>query len=46
MSSIGTEKLYWIVCPRATSLVPKAAAFRDWLLAEAADDARRMPPPA
>jgi LysR family glycine cleavage system transcriptional activator len=33
---------YWIVCPKATADLPKIATFRDWLLAEAADDARRM----
>jgi LysR family glycine cleavage system transcriptional activator len=33
---------YWIVCPKATSGMPKIATFRDWLLAEAADDARRL----
>jgi LysR family glycine cleavage system transcriptional activator len=35
-------KTYWIVCPKATSMKPKIATFRDWLLAEAADDARRL----
>src|ERR1700688_2089529 len=33
---------YWIVCPNATSTKPKIVTFRDWLLAEAADDARRL----
>jgi LysR family glycine cleavage system transcriptional activator len=33
---------YWIVCPKATSSMPKITTFRDWLLAEAADDARRL----
>jgi LysR family transcriptional regulator, glycine cleavage system transcriptional activator len=33
---------YWIVCPKATSGVPKIATFRKWLLAEAAEDARRL----
>jgi LysR family transcriptional regulator, glycine cleavage system transcriptional activator len=33
---------YWIVCPRATSALPKIATFRDWLLAEAAEDQRRL----
>ncbi len=32
---------YWIVCPRATANLPKIVTFRDWLLAEAADDVRR-----
>ena len=34
---------YWIVCPKATAKLPKIATFRDWLLAEAAEDARRLP---
>ena len=33
---------YWIVCPKATAKVAKIGRFRDWLLAEAADDARRL----
>ncbi len=33
---------YWIVCPRATAKLPKIAAFSDWLLAEAAEDARHL----
>lgn len=33
---------YWIVCPRATAQLPKIVTFRDWLLAEAAEDARRL----
>jgi LysR family glycine cleavage system transcriptional activator len=40
--SLKLSKTYWIVCPRATSTKPKIATFRDWLLAEAADDARRL----
>src|SRR6478752_3755167 len=36
------SKTYWIVCPKATSMKPKIATFRDWLLAEAAEDARRL----
>jgi LysR family glycine cleavage system transcriptional activator len=35
-------KTYWIVCPKATAALPKIAMFRDWLLAEAADDSRRL----
>src|SRR5215204_37659 len=43
-------KTYWIVCPKATAALPKIAAFRDWLLVEAAADARQLkripgPPP-
>ncbi len=33
---------YWFLCPKATAKVEKIARFRDWLLAEAADDARRL----
>ena len=33
---------YWIACPKATAKVAKIGRFRDWLLAEAADDARRL----
>jgi len=33
---------YWIVCPNATAAVPKIATFREWLLAEAAEDVRRL----
>jgi LysR family glycine cleavage system transcriptional activator len=33
---------YWIVCPKATADVPKIATFRNWLLAEAAEDGRRL----
>src|SRR5919107_4083661 len=35
-------KSYWIVSPKATAAVPKIRAFRDWLLAEAADDQARL----
>ncbi len=33
---------YWIVCPKSTADLPKIATFREWLLAEAAEDARRL----
>jgi LysR family glycine cleavage system transcriptional activator len=33
---------FWIVCPKATSALPKIRLFREWLLAEAADDTRRL----
>jgi LysR family transcriptional regulator, glycine cleavage system transcriptional activator len=33
---------YWIVCPKATAALPKITSCRDWLLAEAADDVRRL----
>jgi LysR family glycine cleavage system transcriptional activator len=34
--------MYWIVCPKATSALPKITLFREWLLAEADDDMRRL----
>jgi LysR family glycine cleavage system transcriptional activator len=40
--SLKLSNTYWIVCPKATSAVPKIATFRKWLLAEAAEDARRL----
>jgi LysR family transcriptional regulator, glycine cleavage system transcriptional activator len=40
--SLPIANTYWIVCPKATSSVPKIATFRKWLLAEAAEDARRL----
>jgi LysR family glycine cleavage system transcriptional activator len=33
---------YWILSPKATAKVEKIGRFRDWLLGEAADDARRL----
>ena len=36
------SKPYWIVCPKATASLPKLAAFRDWIMAEAAEDTRRL----
>jgi len=40
--SLGLANTYWIICPKATSALPKIAAFREWLLAEAAEDTRRL----
>src|SRR5476651_258259 len=40
--SLRMSKTYWIVCPKATSTLPKIKLFREWLLAEAADDMRRL----
>jgi LysR family glycine cleavage system transcriptional activator len=40
--SLRMPNTYWIVCPKVTSSVPKIATFRTWLLAEAAQDARRL----
>lgn len=36
------SKTYWVVSPKATAKQPKVTMFRDWLLAEAADDMRRL----
>jgi LysR family glycine cleavage system transcriptional activator len=36
---VGT---YWIVTPKATAKEAKISRFRDWLLAEAASDGRRL----
>ena len=33
---------YWIVCPKAAAKLPKIVAFSQWLLAEAAEDARQL----
>jgi LysR family glycine cleavage system transcriptional activator len=41
-TALRLSKTYWIVCPQATSMLPKITTFRDWLLAEAADDVRRL----
>src|SRR5581483_8478734 len=38
-------KTYWIICPKATAMLPKIVTFRDWLLAEAASDRRRLEKP-
>ena len=38
--ALPISKTYWIVCPKATSTFPKISMFREWLLAEAADDLR------
>src|ERR1043166_568186 len=40
--SLRMANTYWIVCPKAASSVPKIVAFRDWVLAETADDTRRL----
>jgi LysR family transcriptional regulator, glycine cleavage system transcriptional activator len=40
--AIRLPKAYWIVCPKATSALPKITTFRDWLLAEAASDIRQL----
>jgi LysR family glycine cleavage system transcriptional activator len=40
--SLRLSKCYWIVCPQATAMLPKIKTARDWMLAEAAADARRL----
>jgi LysR family glycine cleavage system transcriptional activator len=40
--SLRMSNTYWIVCPKATSSMPKIATFRKWLLMEAAEDMRRL----
>ena len=40
--SLRMTNTYWIVCPRAASNVPKIKAFRNWVLAEAAEDTRQL----
>jgi LysR family transcriptional regulator, glycine cleavage system transcriptional activator len=39
--SLRLPNSYWIVCPKAAAL-PKIATFRAWMLAEAAEDLRRL----
>jgi LysR family glycine cleavage system transcriptional activator len=41
-ASLRLSKAYWIICPKATAALPKITIFREWLLAEAADDTRRL----
>lgn len=40
--SLRVAHTYWIVCPKAVANISKIAAFRDWVLAEAAEDSRRL----
>jgi LysR family glycine cleavage system transcriptional activator len=40
--SLKVPYAYWIVCPKPTADLPKISTFRKWLLAEAAEDARRI----
>lgn len=41
-AALRLSKSYWVVCPKATSMLPKITTFRDWLLAEAAGDVRHL----
>jgi LysR family glycine cleavage system transcriptional activator len=40
--TLPLSRTYWIICPKATATLPKIVTFRDWLLAEAASDLRRL----
>jgi len=40
--SVAMPNTYWVVCPKATASTTKTANFKQWLLAEAEDDARRL----
>ncbi len=40
--SLRVVHTYWIVCPKAVSNIAKIATFRNWVLAEAAEDTRRL----
>ena len=42
MIGLRLSKAFWIVCPKTSSTQPKIKTFREWLLAEAADDARQL----
>jgi LysR family transcriptional regulator, glycine cleavage system transcriptional activator len=41
-TTLPLKNTYWIVCPKATSGLPKIFRFRDWLLEEAAADAEQL----
>jgi LysR family glycine cleavage system transcriptional activator len=41
-ASLRMANTYWIVCPKAAANVPKIVTFRNWVLAETADDTRRL----
>jgi LysR family glycine cleavage system transcriptional activator len=41
-TELPLSKSYWVVGPKATANLPKVAAFRIWLLAEAGDDLRNL----
>ncbi len=40
--TLALSSAYWIVTPQATAELPKIVTFRNWLLAEAADDRKRV----
>ncbi len=41
-AALRLAKSYWIVCPQATAMLPKLQKARAWLVAEAAEDLRRL----
>lgn len=41
-TTIAASYAFWIVCPKAVAGLPKIVAFTEWLLAEAAEDARQL----
>jgi LysR family transcriptional regulator, glycine cleavage system transcriptional activator len=41
-TALPLHKGYWIVGPKATSMLPKVKRAREWLLAQAADDMARL----
>lgn len=41
-AALPLSKTYWIVSPKATSMLPKITLAREWLRAEAADDLDRL----
>jgi LysR family transcriptional regulator, glycine cleavage system transcriptional activator len=41
-TALPLAKSYWIVCPKAVAALPKIKTFREWLLAEANEDLRRL----
>lgn len=40
LQTLEAPYAFWIVCPKSMADLPKIATFRDWLLQEAAEDAR------
>jgi LysR family glycine cleavage system transcriptional activator len=42
VEALRPSNSYWIVCPKTTAMLPKVKRAREWLLAEAADDTRRL----
>lgn len=40
--TVATTFAYWFVCPERSMQWPKVAAFRDWVMDEAAEERRRL----